>query len=128
MSRHRAGLVSFSDLASLDQPLTADGGLARRLDSIRSDGSTDIGTALERAQDHLAEAGRPGPLVLLLMTDGKPTRDGQPYIDALRTAARARGRGAWCTWVGLGDDVVTELLVAIAATPSATSSPLRRTS
>ena len=116
LSRHRAGLVSFSDLASLDQPLTADGAALRAvLDSIRSDGSTDIGTALERAQDHLAEAGRPGALpVLLLMTDGKPTRDGQPYIDALRTAARARGRGGLVYVVGLGDDVVTELLVAIA--------------
>ncbi len=119
LTRHRAGLVSFSDLVSLDQPLTGDGAALRAvLDSIRSDGSTDIGTAMERALDHLAEAGRPGAMpVLLLMTDGKPTREGQPYIDALRTAARARGRGALVYVVGLGDDVVTELLVTMAGGP-----------
>ncbi len=116
LRRHRIGLVSFSDLVSLDQPLTSDGAALRAvLGSIRSDGSTDIGAALERAQEHLAEAGRPGAMpVLLLMTDGKPTREGQPYIDALRGAARARGRGALIYTIGLGDDVVRPLLEAIA--------------
>lgn len=119
LRRHRIGLVSFSDLVSLDQPLTSDGAALRAvLGSIRSDGSTDIGAALQRAQEHLAEAGRPGALpVLLLMTDGKPTREGQPYVDALRSAARARGRGALVYTIGLGDDVVRELLEAIAGSP-----------
>lgn len=119
LGRHRVGLVSFSDLVSLDQPLTGDAAALRAvLDGIRSDGSTDIGTALDRALDHLAEAGRPDALpVLLLMTDGKPTREGQPYIDALRTAARARGRGALLYIIGLGEDVVTELLVTMAGSP-----------
>ena len=115
LSRHRVAILSFSDVVSLDQALSADeAALLDALDHIRADGRTDIAGALERALAHLGEAGRPeAKPVVLLMTDGNPSRTGQPYVDAVRLGARARGRGALTYAIGLGDDVDAGLLTAI---------------
>jgi Mg-chelatase subunit ChlD/DNA-binding beta-propeller fold protein YncE len=119
LSRHRVAVISFSDIVSLDQGLTADSAaLVAALDKIRADGRTDIGAALERALQHLGAAGRPDALpVVLLMTDGNPSRTGQPYVEAVRQGARARGRGALTFAIGLGDDVDAKLLTAIVGRP-----------
>lgn len=118
LARHRVAVVSFSDLVTLEQPLTGDGAAVQAiLDGIRHDGRTDIASALDVALRHVAEAGRPGALpVLLLMTDGKPSREGQPYVDAVRLGERARARGALTYAIGLGDpnDVDGVLLTEIA--------------
>lgn len=121
LSRHRVGVVTFSDLTTLDLPLTGDGpAIQAVLGAIRSDGRTDIASALDLALRHLAAYGRPEALpVILLLTDGKPSRDGQPYVDAVRQAERARASGALVYAVGLGDpkDVDGTLLTEVAGAP-----------
>lgn len=116
LTRHRVGLVSFSDTAALEQPLTGDGAAVRRaIQGVQAHGTTDIGAALERASRHLAEAARPDALgVVLLLTDGEPTGSRQAYADAVRRAARARARGTLVYAVGLGANV-DEALLATAA-------------
>ncbi len=122
LTRHRVAVVSFSDLVTLDLPLSGDGAAIEAvLDDIRSDGRTDIAAALDLALRHLAAAGRPEALpVFLLLTDGKPSRDGQPFVDAVRQALRARARGALVYTVGLGDprEVDGTLLTEIAGAAS----------
>ncbi len=119
LTRHRVAVLSFSDIVSLDAALTNDEALLLdTLDRIRADGRTDIAGALERALEHLGQDARPEALpVVLLMTDGNPSRTGQPYVDAVRQGARARGRGALTYAIGLGDDVDAELLTAVVGAP-----------
>jgi Mg-chelatase subunit ChlD len=115
LTRHRVGLVSFSDVVSLDEGLTADEvALLNTLARTRADGRTDIAGALERALLHLGEEGRPeAQQVMLLLTDGNPSRPGQPYVDAVRMGARGRARGALTFAIGLGEDVDDSLLTAV---------------
>ncbi|MEO8083544.1 MAG: VWA domain-containing protein [Ardenticatenales bacterium] len=117
---NRVGLVSFSDLISLDQPLTHDRAAVRTaVGDIQHTGNTDLATALRRATEHVLREGRPGARpVLLMMTDGKPSRLGQPYVDTITEAARAKARGALVYTIGLGDSIETDLLVAVAGAPS----------
>jgi len=118
LGRHRVGVVSFSDLVTLDQPLSADGAaILATIDGMRADGRTDIAGALDLALRHIGEAARPEALpVVLLLTDGRPSREGQPYVDAVRQAERARARGALIYSIGLGEatDVDAVLLTQIA--------------
>lgn len=116
LARHRVAVISFSDLVTLDQPLTGDrAAIDAAIDRLRTDGRTDIAGALDRAGWHLSAAGRPGALpVVLLLTDGKPSREGQPYVDAVRQGERIRARGGLTYAIGLGDDVVASLLTAVA--------------
>ena len=116
LTRHRVGLVSFSDLVTLNQGLTRNqNDLLGALGGLQSDGRTDIASALARAIEHLGEAGRPDALpVILLLTDGNPSRPGQPYVDTFRFGAQARARGVLVYTIGLGDDVDDQLLTAVA--------------
>ena len=120
LTTNRVGLVSFSDLISLDQPLTHDRAAVRAaVADIQHTGNTDIATALRRATDHVLEAARPGARpVLILMTDGKPSRIGQPYVDTVIEAARAKAHGALVYAIGLGDTIETDLLVTVAGASS----------
>lgn len=117
---NRVGLVSFSDLISLDQPLTHDRAAVRAaVGDIQHTGNTDLATALRRATEHVLAEGRPGARpVLLMMTDGKPSRLGQPYVDTVVEAARAKAHGALVYTIGLGDTIETDLLVTVAGAPS----------
>jgi Mg-chelatase subunit ChlD len=116
LTRHRLGLVSFSEIISLDQPLTTDAAAVHAaIDAVQISGLTDIATALERANEHIALARRPEALpVLLLLSDGKPLQPGQPYVDTARQGARARARGLLVYAIGLGADVDAALLTAVA--------------
>lgn len=120
LATHRLGLISFSDIISLDQRLTHDRAAVRAaVADIQHTGNTDLATALRRGTEHVLAAGRPDARpVLLLMTDGKPSRLGQPYVDTVVEAARAKARGALVFTIGLGDTIETDLLVAVAGSSS----------
>jgi Mg-chelatase subunit ChlD len=82
---------------------------------VQAHGGTDIASALRRSLRHLDDAARPDALqVVLLMTDGEPSGEGQPYVDPSRLAARARGSGILIYTIGLGTNVDEDLLVDIA--------------
>jgi len=112
----RLGLVTFSDVVSLDQPLTTDRDAMRSaIAAVNHGGATDIAGAFRRAAQHVAEAGRADArAVMLMMTDGRPNREGQPYVEAYLEAARVRASGGLVYTIGLGDTVVDELMVAMA--------------
>jgi Mg-chelatase subunit ChlD/sugar lactone lactonase YvrE len=116
LSRHRVALVSFSDITALDQALTNDASAIRAaIAAVQAHGGTDIASALDRALLHLEEAQRPGALgVVLLLTDGEPSGEGQPYVDPVRLGARARARGMLVYTIGLGANVDEALLTAVA--------------
>ncbi len=119
LGRHRVGLVSFESINSLDQPLTGDLAAIRgAIAAVQPSGSTDIAGATERAVRHLRIFGRPGAVpVVLLLTDGEPSGPRQAWVDAVRAAGRARGRGALVYTIGLGDNVKADLLTAMAGAP-----------
>lgn len=120
LATHRMGLISFSDIISLDRRLTHDRAAVRAaVGDIQHTGNTDLATALRRGTEHVLADGRPGARpVLLMMTDGKPSRLGQPYVDTVIEAARAKARGALVYTIGLGDTIETDLLVAVAGASS----------
>ncbi len=116
LTRDRVGLVSFSDVVSLDQPLTSDREAMRAaIRGVLYRGATDLAGAVRRAIRHTAEEGRPDATpVLLMLTDGRPNRNGQPFVDAYLEAARARASGALVYAIGLGDTVAEDLMIAMA--------------
>ena len=120
LTRDRVGLVSFSDVVSLDQPLTSDREAIRSaIRAVLYRGATDLAGSVRRAARHTAEAGRPDSTpVLLMLTDGRPNRDGQPFVDAYLESARARASGALVYTIGLGDSVVEDLMIAMAGSSS----------
>lgn len=120
LARDRVGLVSFSDIVSLDQPLTSDReALRAAIRGVLYRGATDLAGSVRRAVRHTTEEGRPDSTpVLLMLTDGRPNRDGQPFVDAYLEAARARASGALVYAIGLGDSVVEDLMVGMAGSPA----------
>ena len=116
LARHRVALVSFSDIVSLDQPLTSDSqSVHRAIDEVQAHGATDIGAAVERALRHLEVSGRPDALgVMLVLTDGEPSGQAQAYVESVRHAGRARARGIVVYTIGLGANVDADLLTALA--------------
>lgn len=116
LGRNRLGLVSFSDIISLDQPLTTDvDAMTRAIEGVHYSGATELAGAMRTTWLHLAESGRPGAVpVVLLLTDGRPNRDGQPYVEAFIAAARARARGAIVYTIGLGTNIAADLLTQMA--------------
>jgi hypothetical protein len=121
-SYHQAAIVSFNDAAAVDQALTTDRRLLdQALDRLAPDGSgTNIYSAVRAASDHLAAAGRPNALpVVVLLTDGEPTHPHVPEADtaALVAAERARARRTYVVTIGLGTFIDSLLLEAMASTP-----------
>ncbi len=113
----QAGLVSFSDTATLDQQLTQNVGPVRAaIDALVAGGETDITDAITLAQGELNSArhragnGR----VLILMSDGQPTTGGDPRA----VAASARAAGTRIFTIGLGADVDPNLMRDLASSPS----------
>ena len=114
LSRHRVGIVSFSDLVTLNQELTQDSGqLMSKLAELQSGRSHGYRQRHRTGHRAPGEASRPDALpVILLLTDGNPSRPDQPYVDTFRFGAQARARGILFYTIGLGDDVDAELLTA----------------
>jgi Mg-chelatase subunit ChlD/sugar lactone lactonase YvrE len=120
LGRNRVALVSFSDIVSLDQSLTDDlAAIRNAIANVQHAGNTDLAAAMRRAQLHIAGEGKDGALpVILMLTDGRPNREGQPYVDAVVESGRARARGALVYTIGLGDNVIAELMTAMAGSPA----------
>lgn len=117
---HQAALVTFNNDAQVAQALTADRPmLDAAMDALKVSGSsTNIYAALRTASDHLARAGRPDALpVIILLTDGAPSRPKVPESTtaALVAAERARSRRTYIVTIGLGDTIDSLLLEAIAS-------------
>lgn len=117
---HQAALVTFSDTAAVSQALTTDRPkLDAAMAALKVDGSaTNIYAAIRSASEHLATAGRPNALpVIVLLTDGEPTRPmvPEPNTAALVAAERARARRTYLVTIGLGNTIDSLLLEAIAS-------------
>ncbi|MFQ5459269.1 MAG: VWA domain-containing protein [Anaerolineae bacterium] len=95
--------------------------LRAALTGIRPGGDTNISAAIRSAAALLAAEGRPNALpVLVLLTDGAPSRPMVPEanVAALVAAERARSRRAHVFTIGLGRFVDSLLLEAIASSPA----------
>lgn len=116
LGRNRLGLVSFSDIISLDQALTTDvAAMTRAIGDVHYSGATELAGAMRTSWLHLAVDGRSGAVpIILMMTDGRPNREGQPYVEAFIAAARARARGAVVYTIGLGTNIAADLLTQMA--------------
>jgi hypothetical protein len=94
-SQDRVGLVSYSDSATLNQVLTTDfAAVKTAINGLVANGYTDIGDAIDTANQELTTNGRsPGVVwVEILLTDGLPNRPngtGANFNEA--DAAYARG-------------------------------------
>lgn len=106
---HRLGLVSFSDNATVDVPLTtAVAAVVDGLEAIQTGGETNMAASIESALTQLQSAGRPEALpVIVLLTDGQYTAS---TADPRVAAGRARNWGAQIYAIGLGEDVVASVL------------------
>lgn len=116
LGRNRVGLVSFSEIVSLDLALSADvDEITTAIDNVNHSGSTELAGSMRRATYQVESQGRPdASAVMLLLTDGRPNHDGQPYVDAYVEGARARARGAAIYTIGLGTNIAVDLLTAMA--------------
>ncbi len=108
-TRHRVGLIAFSDTPWVAQPLTDR---SDRLSSALSEtgqpsGGTNIGAAIRMAQREIDQTGRRGAVgVVVLLTDGRQSSE-----DAmLQAAADARAAGIVLFAIGLGVDAARESL------------------
>ncbi len=114
-ARHRVGLVIFNDSAFVMQPLTTDPALVvDALEAVdRTEGSTDIGKAIDVSDRELEADGREEAVsIIVLLTDG---RSGE---DAMMAASdRARSRGTVVFAIGLGADAAHDALRRAASTP-----------
>jgi len=125
--RHdRVALVGFNDTAWIQVALTADrDALGRGLPALaaRVAPGTRLDLALERGQTALESARRPGALpVMVLLTDGLPTRvppgpggTMEETVIARAAAAHAAGTRVFTIGLGLPDEVLRELLEAVAS-------------
>jgi Mg-chelatase subunit ChlD len=124
----RAGIVGFNDAAWTEVGLTSDGAaLGLALDALpgKVAEGTRLDLALDQGQATLAAAPRTGVgTVMVLLTDGLPNRvplgpGGSMVETVVERAAAARGTGTRVFTIGLGmpDDVLRGLLVAVASGP-----------
>ncbi len=118
---HQAAVITFSDEATVAQPLTTDrAAVLAALDPFQPRSGTHIEAAIRLAMDHLTRHGRPNALPLLvLLTDGAPTLPAAPEanVAALVAAERARSRRAYVVTIGLGTTIDSRLMAAIASSP-----------
>jgi Ca-activated chloride channel family protein len=84
----RVGLVSFSNVTSLEAPLTRDHAVVlQAIDGLRADGGTAIGDGLAQALDHLAQQptdveGERAPTQVVLLSDGESSAGIEPAVAA----------------------------------------------
>jgi uncharacterized protein YegL len=117
LSTDQVGLVSFSDVATLNQVLTQMAGPVRTaIDGLVASGNTNITDAITKAQAELTSARhRTGNQpVIVLLSDGVPTAGGDPRP----AAAAAKAAGTRIFTIGLGADVDPNLLRDLASSPS----------
>jgi len=117
LSVDQAGLVSFSDAATLNQMLTQMAGPVRTaIDGLVASGATNITDAITQAQAELTSARhRTGNQpVIVLLSDGQPTAGGDPRP----AATAAKNAGTRIFTIGLGADVDPDMLRDLASSPS----------
>jgi len=110
-----AGMVSFSDTANLDVPLTnVEATLTAAINALTAGGLTNLEDALLEATAELAGVNdRPdgtAPDFIVLITDGAPTasNDGNTFSDdAIAAATAAKAAGIEIFVVGVGTDGAT---------------------
>jgi len=114
----RAAVATFDDSSRLLEGLSSDARALRlALLDVRLSPGTRIDAGLELAEAVLlGPGGRPGVRpVLILMTDGQPTRSGVSRTVLL--AERLKSAGVTLFAIGLGADVDGSLLALLATTP-----------
>ncbi len=113
-----AALVSFSEYATVDSPLTEDRGSSlEQLDYLYPDGNTAIGDGLDLAVGVLSEGAEESVKAVVLLSDGM-SNEGR---DPLSAAADARDAGVPVFTVGIGlpgEDFDEATLKGIADTTS----------
>lgn len=119
---HQVALLGFSDDVVLEQKLTTDRALLdAAVDRLLPQGAgTNIYAAVRAASDHIATAGRPNTLpVIILLTDGEPSlpKAPEPSTAAFAAAERARSRRTYIVTIGLGQFIDSLLLEGMASTP-----------
>lgn len=114
---HRLGLASFSDGASVDVPLTTSvAAVIDGLGQLSPAGETNMAAAIDQALRQLQNFSRPEALpVIILLTDGQYSAS---TADPRIVAAEARNWGAQVYAIGLGEDVVADLLEAVTGDPA----------
>lgn len=120
----RVGLVDFYGHAELTNSLTTD------FDSVRAnvnlpwiDEWTNTGAGIDKARQELNEHGRDGiKHVIVVLSDGNPTRPGSDSDDAIAYATQradsAKDDGISIYTIGFGHDVNPDFLRSIASDPS----------
>ena len=120
----KAGLVSYSTTATLNQGLlfmdtTNKATLSSTIDGLTATGTTNIYEAISTSNNELITNGRTSPVkkVEILLTDGVPTAGPTPYETNIMTmASNAAAAGITIYTIGLGQDVNPTLLADIATT------------
>jgi Ca-activated chloride channel homolog len=108
----QVGLVSFSDTASLNAPLSDNSAtVLQALDSLHAVGGTAIGDGLSLALDQLAQRptdvqGNRPPAIVILLSDGESNAGQPPAV----VVARAQQLGVTVDTVGIGQRGVTTVL------------------
>ncbi len=108
----KVGLVSFNQLASLNQQLTYDQSSVKgQIDALSATGSTNTRAAIDKANSHLISNGRGNvQWVMVLVTDGEAPGSS----DALPKAQAAANNSIVIYTIGLGNDINETLLREIA--------------
>lgn len=112
---HRAALISYSDQITLNAGLTHNlSTVTAAIASLQAQGGTWIGTALQRAMQHMADEGRPEARhVIVLMSDGVNGGGANPII----AAEDAKEAGNYIYTIGLGSGINQAEMTLIATTP-----------
>jgi Mg-chelatase subunit ChlD len=109
-------LVSFHSEVRLEQSLTGDkAALLAALDAIETGTGTRIDRGIQTAREELTgPAAQPGRnRVIVLLTDGQPTGVEPQVVEDTAAAAKAVGLELYA--IGLGSDVDSRLLRALAS-------------
>jgi len=102
----RVGVVSFSDNATVNQPLTSNAGAVKSaINGLSANGNTNHSAAFQTAQAQLAGSQPTNKKILIMFTDGETTVGGNP--NGVAAAARAAGTEIYA--IGLGDADVAAL-------------------
>lgn len=108
----KAGLVSFSTTATLDEGLTSNiNQVKNEIDSLTAGGRTAIGDGIQTANNELINNGRSDvPWTQVLLTDGKNNEG----IDPLTAASNAAANNIVIYTIGLGSNIDSDILQQIA--------------
>jgi Mg-chelatase subunit ChlD len=110
-------IVAFSDAAEVRQPLTPDFQLAvQGIVGLEPEGQTRFTPALDLALGELTgpSSRADAPRVAILLTDGYPSD-----VDTVQAAAdRLKGAGVTLHIIGLGSEVDSSMLQAMASSPA----------